>query len=81
MTDVASQINNILNEYLKGDKQKAYLKLKRISENYPSNEKLQFNLAFMEQDQGKIEEAKNSYAYLIKNYNNFNSKLNIIIFY
>ncbi len=77
MTDVASQINNILNEYLKGDKQKAYLKLKKISKNYPSNEKLQFNLAFMEQDQGKIEEAKNSYAYLIKNYNNFNSKLNL----
>ncbi len=77
MTDIASQINNILNEYLEGDKQKAYLKLKRISKNYPSNEKLQFNLAFMEQDQGKIEEAKNSYAYLIKNFNNFNSKLNL----
>ena len=77
MTDIASQINNILNEYLKGDKQKAYLKLKRISKNYPSNEKLQFNLAFMEQDQGDINSAKKSYIKLINEFNNFNSKLNL----
>ena len=76
MNDIASQINNILKEYLKGNKKKAYLKLKKISKDYPLNEKLKFNLAFMEQDQGEIEEAKKSYLYLIKNFEHLNSKIN-----
>ena len=40
--------------------------LKTISKKYPLNEKLKFNLAFMEQDQGNIQEAKKSYLFLIK---------------
>ena len=77
MIDVASKINNILSEYLKGNKKSAYLQLKTISKKYPLNEKLKFNLAYMEQDQGNIEEAKKSYVYLINKFDNFNSKLNL----
>ena len=43
MKDVASKVNNIQNEYLNGNKKKAYLEL--ISKNI-SNEKLKFNLAY-----------------------------------
>ena len=60
---------------------KAYLELKKISKKYPSNEKLKFNLAFMEQDQGIIEEAKRSYTFLINNFDNFNSKINLYNIY
>ena len=77
MNDIVSKINNILSEYLKGNKKKAYINLKKISKEYPSNEKLQFNLAFMEQDQGDLYSAKKSYIKLIKEYNNFNSKINL----
>jgi tetratricopeptide (TPR) repeat protein len=77
MTDVASKVNNILGEYLKGNKKRAYLQLKKISKEYPLNEKLKFNLAFIEQDQGNIEEAKKSYLDLINKFDNFNSKLNL----
>ncbi len=77
MTDVASKVNNILSEYLKGNKKRAYLELKQISKEYPLNEKLKFNLAFIEQDQGNIEEAKKSYFDLINKFDNFNSKLNL----
>lgn len=77
MTDVASNINKILSEYLKGNKKNAYVELKKISKNYPSNEKLKFNLAFMEQDQGNIQEAKKSYLFLIDKFDNFNSKVNL----
>jgi len=55
MNDISSKINNILSGYLKGNKKKSYLQLKKISKDYPLNEKLKFNLAFMEQDQGNIE--------------------------
>ena len=71
MTDVASKVNNILSEYLKGDKKRAYLQLKKISKNYPLNEKLKFNLAFIEQDQGNVEDAKRSYLELINNFLSF----------
>ena len=71
MTDVASNINKILSEYLKGNKKNAYVELKKISKNYPSNEKLKFNLAFMEQDQGNIQEAKKGYLFLIDHLNHF----------
>ena len=77
MTDVASKINNILSEYLKGDKKRAYIQLKKISKKYPLNEKLKFNLAFIEQDQGNIEKAKKSYLELINKFDNFNSKINL----
>ncbi len=77
MTNIVNKINNILGEYLKGNKRKAYLNLKKISRDYPSNEKLQFNLAFMEQDQGNIENAKKIYLSLINNFNNLNSRLNL----
>ena len=77
MTDVASTINKILSEYLKGNKNHAYVELKKISKEYPSNEKLKFNLAFMEQDQGNIQEAKKGYIFLIDKFDNFNSKVNL----
>ena len=77
MKDIVSEINNILSEYLKGNKKSAYLRLKKISKEYPSNEKLKFNLAYMEQDQGNIEEAKKNYILLINKFDNFNSKLNL----
>ena len=73
MKDVASKINNILKSYLGGNKKIAYSKLKQISKEYPSNEKLRFNLAFMEQDQGDINSAKKNYIKLIDEFNNFNS--------
>ena len=77
MTDVASTINKILSEYLKGNKKLAYVELKKISTEYPSNEKIKFNLAFMEQDQGNIQEAKKGYLFLIDKFDNFNSKVNL----
>ena len=77
MKDVASEVNKILKSYLEGNKKSAYLKLKKISKAYPGNEKLKFNLAFMEQDQGDLNSAKKSYIKLIDEFNNFNSKLNL----
>ncbi len=77
MTDIVSEINRILKEYIEGNKKVSYLKLKQISKNYPSNEKLKFNLAFMEQDQGKLEKAKMSYIDLINDFDNFNAKINL----
>ncbi len=77
MRDVASEINKILKSYLEGNKKNAYSKLKKISKSYPANEKLRFNLAFMEQDQGDIHSAKESYIKLIREFNHFNSKLNL----
>ena len=77
MKDVASKINNILQNYKEGNKEIAYSKLKKISKAYPTNEKLRFNLAFMEQDRGDMYSAKNSYIKLINEFNNFNSKLNL----
>ena len=58
MTNIVTEINNILSIYLNGNKNIAYEKLKKISKKYPANEKIKFNLAFMEQDQGNIEKAK-----------------------
>ena len=69
MKDVASEINKILKSYLEGNKKNAYSKLKKISKSYPLNEKLRFNLAFMEQDQGDIYSAKKSYIKLIREFN------------
>ena len=43
MKDVASKINNILQNYKEGNKKSAYSKLKKISKAYPANEKLRFN--------------------------------------
>ena len=77
MKDVASKINNILQNYKEGNKEIAYSKLKKISKAYPTNEKLRFNLAFMEQDRGDMYSAKKSYIKLINEFNNFNSKLNL----
>ena len=77
MKDVASEVNKILKNYLEGNKKNAYSKLKKISKEYPTNEKLKFNLAFMEQDQGDINSAKKSYIELINEFNNFNSKINL----
>ena len=77
MKDVSSKINNILKSYLEGNKKIAYSKLKKISKEYPLNEKLRFNLAFMEQDKGDINSAKKSYTELIDEFNNFNSKINL----
>ena len=77
MKDVASKINDILKSFLEGDKKIAYSKLKKISKAYPANEKLRFNLAFMEQDLGDIYSAKKSYIKLIEEFNNFNSKINL----
>ena len=77
MKDVASEVNKIIKSYLEGNKRNAYSKLKKISKAYPSNEKLKYNLAFMEQDQGDLYSAKKSYVKLIKEYNNFNSKINL----
>ena len=73
MIDIVTEINNILSNYLSGNKNIAYEKLKKISKKYPANEKIKFNLAFMEQDQGNIEYAKKSYLKLINDFNNFNA--------
>ena len=77
MRDVASEVNKIIKSYLEGNKKNAYSKLKKISKAYPANEKLRFNLAFMEQDQGDINSAKRNYIKLINEFNNFNSKINL----
>ena len=77
MKDIASKINNILKSYLEGNKKIAYSKLKKISKAYPTNEKLRFNLAFMERDQGDLSSAKKSYTKLIDEFNHFNSKMNL----
>ena len=77
MKDIILEINNILQDYLNGNKKIAYNKLKKISLKYPSNEKIKFNLAFMEQDQGRLIQAKKSYIKLINEHDNFNAKLNL----
>ena len=81
MKEIVSETNKILAEYLEGNKKIAYRKLKKISEKYPTNEKLKFNLAFMEQDQGNFTDAKESYKYLIEKFNYFNAKFNLYKIY
>ena len=81
MTNIVTEINNILSIYLSGNKNIAYEKLIKISKKYPANEKIKFNLAFMEQDQGNIEKAKKSYLNLISECNNFNAKINLYNIY
>ena len=58
MTNIVTEINNILSIYLSGNKNIAYEKLKKISKKYPANEKIKFNLAFMEQDQEILRKQK-----------------------
>ena len=44
MTDIVTEINNILSNYLSGNKNIAYKKLKKISKKYPTKNKVQFSV-------------------------------------
>ncbi len=81
MKDIAFKINQILSSYAEGNKDIAYKKLKKILIKYPNNEKIYFNLALMEQDQGLNEKAKRSYKKLIEIHNNYNAKINLYLMY
>ncbi len=81
MRDFIKTLNNILTSYSKGNKYSAYQKLKKISIKYPNDEKIHFNLALMEQDQGLFKQAKENYKKLIENFNNNNAKINLYILY
>lgn len=76
-----SKINEILSSYSKGNKNSAYIELKKISTNYPKDQKIKFNLGIMEQDQGLTNKAKKTYSTLIKKYDNFNAKINLYLIY
>ncbi len=79
MSEVFIKINEILSKYSKGEKNNSYKKLKKLSAKYPNNEKIKFNLAIMEQDQGFINSAKASYINLIERHNNFNAKMKLYL--
>ena len=81
MIDLSIKLNKILSAYSKGNKSTSYQKLKKIANSYPADEKIQFNLALMEQDQGLNNKAKNNYLKLIKNFNNSKAKINLYILY
>ena len=79
MKDLVIEINKILSNYSKGNKNTAYQKLKKIAVKYRDNEKIYFNLAVMEQDQGLYNQAKINYKRLIDNYDNNNAKINLYL--
>ncbi|MDC6447988.1 tetratricopeptide repeat protein [Alphaproteobacteria bacterium] len=81
MKDLILELNKILSNYAKGNKYTAYQKLKKILNKYPSNEKIYFNLAIMEQDLGLHNQAKISYKKLIENYNSYKAKMNLYLLY
>ena len=81
MRDPFIELNKILSNYSKGNKNIAYKKLKKFSKNHPNNQKIYFNLAIIEQDLGLLSQAIASYEKLIKNYNNLNSKINLYLLY
>ena len=81
MSDIIFKLNKILSNYSKGNIRSAYSKLKKFSIKYPDNEKIKFNLAVMEQDQGLNNLAKQNYKQLIDNYDNFNAKINLYLLY
>ena len=78
MNNIFSKINEILKNYSEGNKKRAYSNLKKISKKYPKNEKILFNLAMMEQDQGMIDLAKKNYINIIDICDSFNAKKNYI---
>ncbi len=75
------KLNEILSSYSKGNKNRAYTKLKKISVKYPENQKIKFNLGIMEQDQGLINKAKITYKNLIDKFDNLNAKINLYLLY
>ncbi len=81
MIDLSTKLNKILSDYSKGNKSNSYQKLKKIAKKYHADEKIQFNLALMEEDQGLTNKAKNSYMKLIRNFNNNKAKTNLYILY
>lgn len=81
MNDIFSKINEILKNYSEGNKKRAYINLKKISKKYPKNEKILFNLAMMEQDQGMIDLAKKNYINIIDIYDSFNAKKKLYLIY
>ena len=81
MRDPVFELNKILSNYSKGNKHTAYQKLKKIAVKHPDSEKIYFNLAIMEQDQGLNNLAKKNYKRLVENYNNHNAKINLYLLY
>ena len=81
MNDIFSKINEILKNYSEGNKKRAYINLKKISKKYPKNEKILFNLAIMEQDQGMIDLAKKNYINIIDIYDSINAKKKLYLIY
>ena len=81
MNSTVSELNKILSDYNKGNKYSAYSKLKKFSKKNPKNEKIKFNIAVMEQDQGLNSMAKRSYEKLIHDFDNFNAKINLYLLY
>jgi len=81
MSDIISELNKILSNYSKGNIRSAYSKLKKFSVKHPDNEKIKYNLAVMQQDQGLNNLAKQNYKQLIDTYDNFNAKINLYLLY
>ena len=81
MNNSVNELNKILSSYSKGNKRTAYSKLKKIHSKNPNNEKIQFNLAIMEQDQGLNNLAIMSYKKLIDKFDNFNAQVNLYLLY
>ncbi len=81
MNDTFSELNKILSSFSKGKKEFAYSKMKKFSKNHPTNQKIIFNLAVMEQDLGLTDVAITNYLYLINKFDYYNAKKNLYLLY
>ena len=64
-----NEINKALNEFIHGDKQKAYKKLFRIFKKDENNDQLRFNLAVVEEALNLNRSARVNYEYLVNKKN------------
>ena len=77
--DFTNQINLALKDFSEGNKERAYKKLKKISNKDQKNDQLRFNLAVIEQTLNLNEEAKKNYRYLINKNNNIKAMINLYL--
>jgi len=77
--ELASLINELINEAITEKSLSAYKKLKKILKQKPEDSKLRFNLAVIEQRLDFNQEAKANYKYLIKSNKDFKSITNLYL--
>jgi len=77
--EISEKINEILREYSTGNKLKAYKNLKRIFSKNKNNNKMRYNIAFMEQELGFKNLAKKNYKFLIEKEHHIKSMMNLYL--